>query len=82
MLPYSLNPCLAFLPCSGPRINLFLSHRQTLEPINREMNACMNEQMGEREKWIALYYNSGNHIVISFIYGELGVIFLYKYICV
>lgn len=35
-----------------------------------------------REKLIALYYNSGNDIVISFIYGKVGVNYLYKYMYV
>lgn len=37
-----------------------------------------------REKWIVLYYNSVNDIVISFIYDVVGVNYLYEcmYVCV
>lgn len=35
-----------------------------------------------REKLIVLFYNSGNDIVIPFIYGEVGVNYLYKCMCV
>lgn len=78
MLPYSLNSCLAFLPCSGPRINLFLSHKQAFKPINRKlMHVCMR-----REKLVVLYYNFGNLIVISFVYGHRKVGVNLLYVCV
>lgn len=51
-----------------------------LKPINREMNACMDERMDERE--IDCFVLQFHHTVISLIYGKLGVYFLYERMCV